>query len=154
MGVKIVLHSLAATTLVLTGCASTVPLNAAVLANDPTCAEVMVRLPDTIGELERRSTNAQSTAAWGDPAAVLLRCGLEPTGPSELPCFTVNGIDWLRDDAQAPAFVFTTYGRTPSVEIVIDSEATSGTEALDALGNAVGMIPATAECLSAEDVFG
>lgn len=154
MGVKIVLHSLAATTLVLTGCATTVPLDAAVMANDPLCAEVMVRLPESIGELERRSTNAQSTAAWGDPAAVLLRCGLEPSGPSPLPCFTVNGIDWLRDDTQAPAYVFTTYGRTPSLEVVVDSGAASGTEALDALGNAAGMIPATAECLSADDVFG
>lgn len=114
----------------------------------------MVRLPDAIGINERRSTNAQSTAAWGEPAAVIARCGLAETGPSTLPCFTVNEIDWLRDDSQDPSFVFTTYGRFPAIEVVIDSDLTSGTEALDALSRAVGEIPATSACIGADDVFG
>ena len=114
----------------------------------------MVHLPDAIGQLERRSTNAQSTAAWGDPAAVIARCGLAEPGPSALPCFTVNGVDWLRDDTGDPDFVFTSYGRSPAIEVIIDSTATSGTEALDALSNAVGQVPATSACIGADDVFG
>ncbi len=150
---KLFLPSGLAVVLMLAGCQAAVPMEPAELANDPDCAEVMVRLPDTIGTFERRSTNAQSTAAWGEPAAVLVRCGLEPVGPSPLPCFTVNGIDWLRDDAQAPLYRFTTFGRTPAVEVFVDSEAASGTEALDALANPVGVLPVTDACLSPEDVF-
>jgi hypothetical protein len=138
----------------LAGCSAAVPLQPAALANDPACAAFMVQLPDSIGTLERRSTNAQSTAAWGQPAAVIARCGLDDLGPSALPCFTVDGVDWLRDDSHDPSFVFTTFGRTPGIEVTIDSTLTSGTEVLDALSNAVGQLSPSAECLGAEDVFG
>lgn len=138
----------------LSGCTATVPLQPAEFSNEPDCASFMVHLPDAIGQLERRSTNAQSTAAWGDPAAVIARCGLAEPGPSALPCFTVNGVDWLRDDTGDPDFVFTSYGRSPAIEVIIDSTATSGTEALDALSNAVGQVPATSACIGADDVFG
>lgn len=138
----------------LSGCSATVPLQPAELANDPDCAAFMVQLPDAIGALERRTTNAQSTAAWGDPAAVIARCGLAEPGPSTLPCFTVDGVDWLRDDSGDPNFVFTTFGRTPAVEITVDSTVASGTEALDSLSNSVGQIVPTGACIGAEDVFG
>lgn len=107
-----------------------------------------------MGGQARRSTNAQSTAAWGDPASVILRCGLPETGPSELPCFTVNGIDWLRDDTDAPVYRFITFGRNPATELVVDSDKASGVDAVDAVGTAVGAIPASSKCLSSEDVFG
>ena len=140
--------------MLLTGCTTAVPLDPADGANDPACAEVMVRLPDAVGGQARRTTNAQSTAAWGDPASVILRCGLPETGPSELPCFTVNGIDWLRDDTDAPIYRFITFGRNPATELVVDSVKASGVDAVDAVGTAVGAIPATSKCLSSEDVFG
>ncbi|MFM6980227.1 MAG: DUF3515 family protein [Micrococcales bacterium] len=60
----------------LTGCTAAVSLEPAADANNPACAEVIVRLPDTVADFEKRATNAQSTAAWGTPAAVILRCGL------------------------------------------------------------------------------
>lgn len=113
----------------------------------------MVRLPDQIAGAERRSTNAQSTAAWGDPASVILRCGLADSGPSELSCFSINGIDWLRDDSQSPTYRFLTYGREPATEVLIDSTVLSGTDVLDALGTSVGSIAATSQCLGADDVF-
>lgn len=138
----------------LTGCASAVPLQPADLSNDPACAEVIVRLPDNIDGLARRSTNAQSTAAWGDPAAVILRCGLPEVGPTDMPCFTVNGIDWVRDDSQAPVYTFITYGRNPATEMIVDSDVASGVEAVDAVGTAVASVPATSQCVSSEDVFG
>ena len=137
----------------LTGCTATVPLRPADGAIDPACADVMVRLPDSVGGLERRATNAQSTAAWGNPATVILRCGLAEPGPSKLPCFTVNGIDWLRDDSTAPVYTFTTFGRNPATELVVDSAGASGIDSVDAVGSAVAAIPATSKCLDAEDVF-
>ncbi|MFM6967472.1 MAG: DUF3515 domain-containing protein [Microbacteriaceae bacterium] len=153
MSARLTIPSLA-TVFLLAGCSAAVPLTPADDANNPACADVMVRLPDSVGGLERRSTNAQSTAAWGDPAAVILRCGLPETGPSELPCFTVNGIDWLRDDADAPIYRFITFGRTPATELVVDSDKASGIDAVDAVGTAVGAMPATSKCLASEDVFG
>lgn len=82
----------------LTACAPAVSLNAADDANNPGCAEVMVRLPDKVDLQVRRNTDAQSTAAWGEPASVLLRCGISPLTVSTLPCVTVQDIDWLVDE--------------------------------------------------------
>jgi hypothetical protein len=153
MRVRLLLPSLALVG-VLTGCTATVALQPAELANDPACAEVMVRLPDVVAGESRRSTNAQSTAAWGDPASVILRCGLPDGGPSPLPCFTVDEIDWLRDDANDPTFTFLTYGRNPAVEVLIDSEAVSGTEVLSELSLAVGTLEPLRACVDATDVLG
>jgi hypothetical protein len=138
----------------LSGCAGTIALQPAEAANDPACAEVMVRVPDVVAGLDRRSTNAQSTAAWGDPAAVILRCGLPDGGPSVLPCFTVDNVDWLRDDANDPNFTFVTYGRNPAVEVLIDSAAVSGTTVLSDLSIAVGTLEPLRVCVDATDVLG
>jgi hypothetical protein len=132
--------------LALSGCASTVNLEPAEGSNDPACAEVMVRLPSQLGGLEERYTNAQATAAWGDPAAVLLRCGLEPVEVSPLPCVTAGGIDWLVDDALAPSYRFISYARYPAVEVIVDSDNASGITSLEGLSGAVAQLPATRAC--------
>ncbi len=140
--------------LALGGCAGTVNLEAAPESNAVACAEISVRLPDVVGELERRSTNAQATAAWGDPAAVIYRCGLPPIGPSDLPCFTVDGVDWLLDDSEAPDFAFVSYGRTPVTEVIVDNDVVRGPDALRPISAAVAAVPAELRCLDATDVFG
>lgn len=120
-------------------------------ANSPDCAAVTVRLPDSVSELDKRTTTAQATGAWGDPASVLLHCGVEPIGPTTMPCFDVNGVDWVRDDSDAPIYRFTTYGRTPAVEVVIDNDHASGSALLD-LSEAVTVIDQSSKCVNAEDV--
>ncbi len=139
----------------LVACTPAVPLTPAADATNPLCADVIVRLR-TVPAIEnhaRRDTNAQATGAWGNPAAILLRCGVPVSGPTTLQCATVNGIDWLRDDSNAPSYVFTTYGRDPAVEVIVDGNEASGTEALIALSNAVGSIPATRACTNPDDVL-
>ncbi|PJJ71685.1 uncharacterized protein DUF3515 [Diaminobutyricimonas aerilata] len=131
----------------LAGCTSTVSLEAAEYATDPACAAVTVWLPETVDELSIRETDAQATGAWGDPASVLLRCGVEPPAPSTLPCVTVEGISWLRDDADDPTYVFTTYGREPAVQVVIDSDKASGGIVLSDLARAVQETEAVRECV-------
>ncbi len=143
----------AAAITLLGACSQPVPLEPAADATNPDCAEIIVRLPDGIDEHAQRETNAQATGAWGDPAAILLRCGVPVPGPSTLPCFTIKGVDWLRDSSEAPVYTFITYGRDPAVEVVIDGDRASS-NALSALANAVGSLPAERECLAAEDVFG
>lgn len=132
--------------MLLTGCTPIVNLGAAEFSNDPACAEVSVRLPDQLGELNKRQTNAQATGAWGDPAAVLLRCGLEGVEVSTLPCVTAGEVDWLVDDSDAPNYRFISYARFPAVEVIVDSKNASGITALEGLGQAVSQIQATKVC--------
>ncbi len=132
--------------LLLTGCAPVVNLQAAEDANNPLCAEVSVRVPDTLGELEKRETNSQATSAWGEPAAVLMRCGLEGVEVSTLPCVTAGEVDWLVDDSEAPNYRFISYARYPAVEVIVDSKLASGVSALEGLSQAVSQIPATKSC--------
>ena len=134
--------------LTLSGCAATVNLEPAEDSNNPGCAEVMVRLPSQLGGLQERYTNAQATAAWGDPAAVLLRCGLEPVEVSTLPCVSAEGIDWLVDDSLAPSYRFISYARFPAVEVVVDSDNASGITSLEGIAGAVAQLPATKACLA------
>ena len=132
--------------LLLAGCAPVVNLQAAEDSNNPLCAEVSVRVPDTLGELEKRETNSQATAAWGEPTAVLMRCGLEGVEVSTLPCVTAGEVDWLVDDSEAPTYRFISYARFPAVEVIVDSTLASGVSALEGLSQAVSQIPATEAC--------
>jgi len=136
--------------LLLSGCAGIVPMEPASDANNPLCAEVSVRLGDVAG-LAKRETNAQATAAWGDPASILLTCGLEPPAPTTLPCISVNGIDWVMDDSQMPIYIFTTFGRTPAVQVALNSDAVSGSTVLADLAMPVSSIPQDRPCLSLSD---
>ncbi|EYT52870.1 hypothetical protein H490_0111925 [Leucobacter sp. UCD-THU] len=144
--------ALASATL-LTGCAGDVPMEAAENANDPACADVIVRLPDTVAGLERRTTNAQSTGAWGDPAGVQLQCGVEPSGPTTDTCVNVDGVDWIMDDSQAPLYRFEAYGRSPGLAVFVNSEYASGTAAVLDLGTVVRELPQTRECVGLVDTL-
>lgn len=133
----------------LAGCAPTVALEPAADAINPICAEVSVRLPETVAGLPSRETNAQATGAWGSPVGVILRCGVPSPAPiASLPCITVEGIDWLRDDSGDPSFVFTTYGRTPAVEVIVDDTVASGLDTLTDLAPAVGRLSVEGACVT------
>lgn len=144
---------------ILSGCSSTVHLDPADDANNPRCADVTVRLQNvpSIAGHDRRWTDAQATAAWGDPAVVLLTCGLPEAAPtSTLQCVSLQGIDWLVDDSQSPYLRLTTYGRKPAVQLYINSkpdEPNKGVSANDVIGNkslaaAIAAIPATHSCVA------
>lgn len=134
--------------LVLSGCTSTVVMSPAPLANDPGCAEVIVRLPsETDGQI-KRTTNSQSTAAWGSPVAITLTCGLEPVMVSTLPCITAGDVDWIVDESDKPNYTFISFGRTPATAVTIDSTKSSGANVLEDLGQAVQFIKQTKSCLN------
>ena len=134
--------------LLLTGCSATVVMPAAPLANDPGCAEVIVRLPSETDGQTRRTTNSQSTAAWGEPVAITLTCGLEPVMVSALPCITAGDVDWIVDDSDQPNYTFITFGRTPATAVTIDSTKSSGANVLEDLGQAVQFTKQTKKCLN------
>lgn len=134
--------------LVLSGCTTTVVMSAAPLANDPGCAEVIVRLPsETDGQI-KRTTNSQSTAAWGSPVAITLTCGLEPVMVSTLPCITAGNVDWIVDESDKPNYTFISFGRTPATAVTIDSTKSSGANVLEDLGQAVQFTKQTKSCLN------
>ena len=137
----------------LTGCSGIVPMDPAPDANDPACADVIVRLPDTVADLERRTTNAQSTGAWGDPAGVLLYCGIEPTGPTTDDCVNVSGVDWVINRDNAPLYKFEAYGPSPGLAVIVDSEKASGTETVVDLGAVAKLLPQTRQCTSLTDTL-
>lgn len=57
--------------------------------------------------------------AWGDPA-VIARCGLAAIGPTTDPCLDVSGIDWVAHQL-TDGVRFTTYGRSPAIEVLVPS---------------------------------
>ena len=134
-------------TLSLTGCSATVIMQPAADANNPSCAEVMVRLPGQTADLTKRTTSSQSTAAWGNPVAVSLTCGLEPVMVSPLTCITAGGVDWLVDESEEPTYKFIAFGRTPATMITVDANRVSGATVLEDLGLAVQFSPKTKSCL-------
>lgn len=144
---------LAVAALALTGCATTVSLEPAADANDPGCAEISVRLPDSVADKARRQTDAQATGAWGDPAAVLLRCGVPPIGATTKPCVSVNGIDWvLMTEPAAKTVVYQTFGRTPATEVIIDHvSGASDSSVLPDFASAIASVKQTQKCLSTLD---
>lgn len=134
----------------LAGCAPTVAMSPAPDANSPRCAAVTVRLPDEIGGKKARSTDAQATGAWGDPAVVLLRCGVAPIGPTTKPCVSVNDVDWvLVSNPASDVRQYVTFGRVPAVEVVIQRGSSGVPDAtvLPALAQAVQSIPASDHCV-------
>jgi hypothetical protein len=104
-----------ATVSLLGACSQPVPLEPAADATNPDCAEITVRLPEGIDDFAQRETNAQATGAWGEPAAIFLRCGVPVPGPSTLPCFTVKRHRLAaRRAREAPTFKSSsTFGRDP-----------------------------------------
>lgn len=134
---------------VVSGCSSTVALEPAADANTPSCAAVTVRLPKTVSGEEKRYTDAQATGAWGTPVTVILTCGIEPPGPSDLPCYTLGGVDWIalpQEDAIQRAV---TFGRDPAIEVVVDRDASLDfATVLEELGRriAIGIPNQVAEC--------
>ncbi|WP_223690229.1 DUF3515 domain-containing protein [Leifsonia poae] len=144
---------LATAVLALTGCTPIVSLDAAAGSNAVGCAEISVRLPDTVGGEAQRETDAQATSAWGDPAVILLRCGVPPIGPTTKPCITVNGVDWvLMNDPADKSLVYQTFGRTPATEVIINHvSGVSDTVVLPDLASAIATVKQTQKCLATKD---
>jgi hypothetical protein len=137
----------------LTGCTQAVAVDPAQDAENVTCASIVIALPDTVNGQQQRETTSQGTGAWGDPASVVLRCGVAPPEPtSTLPCVGIGSIDWLEDDATAPVYVYTSYGREPAVSVSIEaSDDIYPGEVLYDLESAVALTREVSACTSVED---
>jgi len=140
----------------LAGCAGAVPVDVATNATEPVCASVVLAAPDSLGEgLPQRDTTAQASTAWGDDdAPIVLRCGVEPLGPTTERCQSVEtpggpSIDWVVVEDDDGDWTFTTYGREPAVELHVPAEvaAERSTAFVDQLGQAVALTEKVRSCV-------
>ena len=140
---------------VLTGCGSTVTVDGAPDNADPNCASVMLAMPESVSGMDQRETSSQGTTAYGDPSAMIVRCGAEEPGPTTDPCTNVNGVDWLISEVpdQKDQWRAVTYGRSPAVEVLFDSSRVPSSTALVDTGSAVQNIEQTRQCLSVKDTL-
>ncbi len=111
----------------------------------------MVALPDQLGDANKRPTTSQGTAAWGDPSLVILRCGVNPPGPTTDRCVGVNDVDWVIKEDNATTWTLTTYGRVPATEVVIDPNKIPSSTVLSQLSNAASKIPQARHCVSPDE---
>ncbi|MGP5220497.1 DUF3515 domain-containing protein [Arthrobacter rhombi] len=129
----------------LAGCASPATVQPADDAANPLCADMMVAMPDELAGYELRPTTSQATAVWGDPAKIILRCGVNVPGPTTDQCAGVNGVDWVAKEGEV-AWTLTTYGRTPATEVLFNPDEVPSSSVLSQLGSAAERIPAQGGC--------
>ncbi|GAA1852398.1 hypothetical protein GCM10009813_12350 [Brevibacterium marinum] len=137
----------------LAGCSRTVVVEPAQDAQNPDCADIMLRLPDEISGEKERTTSSQGTKAWGDPNIAVVRCGVAPPGPTTDRCVSVSDVDWIsKASEESDTWVFTSYGRTPAVEVLVNRKAESGNDVLAAISPALSAVKPEARCVGAEDL--
>lgn len=129
----------------LSGCTAIANVQPADDAGNPLCAEMMVVLPPEVSGQEKRQTNSQATAVWGEPSQLVLRCGVTAPPPSTDPCVSVNGVDWLAKEGEE-AWTLTTYGRVPATELIFDPNVIPSSTILATLASSAGKIPAERTC--------
>ncbi len=140
-------------TLLLAGCAPTVSLIPAPQASSVGCAGIVVRLPDTIGSAAKRTTDAQGTAAWGDPTSITLTCGVRTPTVTSVNCTTFGSVDWLTEARTIEGVdyrIYTTYGRSPGTQLLVDPKAVQTDTVLTELSDPIAAATRTTgqKCLS------
>lgn len=118
---------------VLTGCAKPVAVQPGPSATATECAQVLVNLPDQVDTLSRRETTSQATAAFTDEQGKLtirLVCGVEPPPPTTAACTTVAGVDWISREVGTTETIYTTFGRSPAVQISVPRAVHDGVDLL------------------------
>ncbi|WP_062388519.1 DUF3515 family protein [Demequina iriomotensis] len=125
-------------TATLAACASPLPVDPAPYAADPDCARVMLAVPDVVGGLEYHETTSQATASWGEDYPLVMRCGVEPPGPTTDECLAIDAsgvaVDWLVID-DGDRWRTVSFGRSPAVELLVPKE-----RAQDALGDVLAEV--------------
>ncbi|GGY10564.1 hypothetical protein GCM10010358_73830 [Streptomyces minutiscleroticus] len=116
---------------------------------------MVTELPRIVTGEKSQETTGAGTTAWGD-GKIVLRCGVTPLDPTTNLCMTVDGVDWVLDEAKAKNSgprALTTYGRHPAIEVTINDSALSPGDVLVDLNRTVKQIPqGDRKCISLDDV--
>ncbi|MEP7034858.1 MAG: DUF3515 family protein [Dermatophilaceae bacterium] len=110
-------------------------------ARSAACLSAAAHWPKTVGGQQARTTSSSSDAvrAWGDPA-IIARCGLPAIGPTTDQCVSVSGVDWVAHQLN-DGVRFTTYGRSPAIELLVPNAYRPEPLLLPAFGAAASAIP-------------
>jgi len=124
----------------LSGCSS-VQVAVPVAAGSAACRIAAAHWPKTVGgqPLAPTSSSSDAVRAWGEPA-IIARCGLPAIGPTTDTCLNVSGIDWVAHQL-TDGVRFTTYGRSPAIEVLVPSAYRPEPLVLPAFGAAAAAIP-------------
>ena len=137
---------LAAAALLLLAACSSAPSQAP-RAADPACTKALRTAPAAVLGQPRSPLGVAGALAWGDPH-IVLRCGLQPLGPTTAQCLTVNDRDWVLADPNADPVVFTTFGTDPAVEVAVPRSYEQPTGALVDLAPVAAALPANGRSCS------
>jgi hypothetical protein len=125
----------------LAGCSSAVDVTAPAGADSAACRSASAQWPTTVGGQSLQATTSSSDAvrAWGSPA-IIARCGVAPVGPTTDQCLAVSGVDWVAHRL-TDGVRFTTYGRSPAIEVLVPNAYKPEPLLLPAFGAAASAIP-------------
>lgn len=137
--------------LLLAACASPVGIHPAPHAQDPVCADVILDLPAQLAGMNARSTTAQAAKAYvGTGGTITIRCGVQPPGPTTDRCTTISTadyrVDWLSVPGEDGSWLFTTYGRSPAVQVQVPGSVSFTDVELDVLSRAVARTQVERTC--------
>lgn len=127
----------------LAGCASGLEVTSPAQAGSPECAALAAAWPERVADHARVQVRDDPTgvAAWGDPA-IIARCGVAPPAPTTKECISVDDVDWVVDPL-SDGTRFTSYGRSPAVEILVPRAYAPEPLVLGAFTDAARHLPAT-----------
>ena len=129
--------------MVLGACAGGVEVAVPAAASDPACTAASTKWPASVSGQQAAQVRTPSPAvrAWGDPS-IIARCGVAAPGPTTLECLTVDGVDWVVEPL-SDGTRFTTYGRSPAIEVLVPKRYAPEPLLLPAFGTAASALPET-----------
>ncbi|MGT2426521.1 hypothetical protein [Amnibacterium kyonggiense] len=88
----------------------------------------------------------------GDPVGATLTCGVLTPRISDINCVTFGSVDWLTQSRTIDGTqwnVYTTYGRSPGTQVLVDPQTLSTDAVLNDLADPIeAATTVTAQCLS------
>lgn len=118
----------------LAACSSAVSVQAPAVSEP--CEAVLAGAPiSLLEELQRETTPVAAAAiAWGDPP-IVMACGVDSRITANAQVIALEGVEWIAENTE-DGTVFTTFNRTPVVQLRVPSkyrpeiDAVSGLNAL------------------------
>jgi hypothetical protein len=126
----------------LSGCSDAVDVTAP--PHSAACETATAHWPAKVGGQAPRDINTNGGAtgdarAWGDPA-VIATCGWPALGPTDKECLDVDGLYWVVEPL-SDGVKFTTFGRAPSIQVLVPDAYKPEPLLLPAFGAAAKALP-------------
>ncbi len=121
-----------------------VSVQPAPLAAEAACATAREDFPDAVAGAVEQPVSQEArdaAAAWGNPP-IVARCGLMPPAPTQDPCVTVGGVDWVVQDLD-DGVALVTYGRTPALEVLVPANYPQSADLVAPFAQAAGALQET-----------